>query len=288
MDLEKTFGKFLAPRNLVILAAVLSIAAALLFYLLLPGFPDFELVFTFLLFTPPCLAFLYADYARERRVREIEDALPSALFQLSSFPHLAPVEKLVDSISRSDYGPLSEEFAKASRQMKSGSSVREALQGISGRSGSLLLERTVSLLLLAQEGGSNVSRALREIAEESAKLSAISREIAASAALQKYTLLAAGAFIIPGVLGALFSATSSFSSTDFFQLGLVGSASSQAELRQAIHFGTQFYLIAFSLLAAAFVSLAEGSLRKSVVYAAFLLPCSLLVFSLASHAPLLG
>lgn len=280
MRLENSVVFF--KQNAVLFALLISITLAILLTAFFSSAPNFEFLFAFLLFSPPSLAFFYGDYLREKRLQEIESSLPTALFQISSFPPMAPIEKLVDSIAESNYGALSQEFLKASKQIRSGYSVKEALRGVSERSGSLLLERVVSLLLVAQEAGSDVSKALREIAEDVFKLSAISRETAAATALHKYTLIAAGAFIIPGVLGLLFSATSSFNTSSLAEFCLGSSKQAQQDLKQTIFFANQFYLIVFSLLSSSFISLTEGSSKKFVLYAAFLLPCSLLVFSIAS------
>ena len=167
--------------------------------------------------------------------------------------------------------------------MKSGFSVNTALDGVARRSGSPLLQRVCALLSLAHETGFVSSTALRQIAEDSLKLSSIARETAASSALQKYSLLAAGAFIIPLVAGLLISSTASLKTGGLGEFGFAaGSSGAAAGLREIIVLANQVYLAIFSLIASAVIAYSESLPKKTVLYAAFLLPCSLLVFALAS------
>ncbi|GEM_PF-1468203 len=285
MDLKKTLRN-LAANPHVALSLAVSALLALVFALFFASKPNSELLLVFLVASPPSLAVFYNDYLREKRTAQIEEALPSALFQLSSFSQNAPSESLVKAIASGGYGPLSAEFQKALRQMQSGLPPAQALQAIATRCNSLLLSRVVSLMVAAQESGGDASKAFRQVAQDAFKLSAIAKESAASATLQKYTLLAAGSAVIPLVLGMLFASTASFSSSSLFEFGLGQSVAHQTELRQTIFLSNQYYLAVFSLLASLLIAYSEGSPKKFVVYAAFLLPCSLLVFTLASGAKL--
>lgn len=285
MDFKKIFSQG-KQSQLLVSSLVLSAASAIAFALLFANAPNSELLLLFFVVSPPALAFFYHEYLREKRTSEIEQALPSALFQLSSFPQKAPIESLVRSIAEGGYGALSDEFSKAYRQMQSGVTPSQALQAAARRSNSMLLSRVICLLVAAQESGGDASKAFRQVAEDSFKLSSIARETAAAATLQKYTLLAAGAFIIPLVLGLLFASTSSFSTSSLFEFGVGQSSSHQSELRQTVFLANQYYLAVFSLLASLLIASVEGSPKKFVLYAAFLLPCSLLAFTLASGAKL--
>ena len=287
MSFQKISVKLKGNRKML-LALGFSIALVLGFALLLGISPNSQLLLAFIAVSPPCLVFFYNEYLREKRISQIEQALPSALFQLAAFPAKAPVEALVRSIAQGGYGELSAEFGQALRQIQSGLPPAQALDALARRCNSLLLARVVSLIVTAQESGGDASAAFRQVAQDSFKLSAIARETAASLTLQKYTLLTAGALIIPLVLGLLFASTSSFSSSSLSEFGLGQSVAAQAQMRQTVFLANQYYLAVFSLLASMLIAFSEGSPKKFVLYAAFLLPCSLLAFTLSAGAKLFG
>lgn len=282
----KTISQRVFSQGAFVPSLILSALLVLFFVLLFGIAANSELPLIFLAVMPPALAFFYQDYLREKRTAQIEASLPSALFQLSSFPSKAPAQTLVRSIAQGGYGELSAEFTKALRQMESGLSPSQALSQVAKRSDSLLLSRVISLLIAAQQSGADASKSLRQVAEDSFKLSAIAKETSASLTLQKYTLLAAGAFIIPLVLGLLFASTASFSSSSLHEFGLGQSATQQAQMRQTVFMANQYYLAVFSLLASLLIASAQGSPKKFILYAAFIAPCSLLAFALAAGTKL--
>jgi pilus assembly protein TadC len=254
-----------------------------LFFLALQ-FAYLALVFLSTLLLPPLLLFFYWDYEREKRNREIDAALPSALLQAAAFPRRASMEKIFEAIASGGYGSLSEEFAIASRQVRAGASVKTALSNLVARNDSALLRRSVDLLLASYETGADLAPAFREVAEDAFELQAISRESAAAGALQKYTLLAGGALLVPGILSVLLGLVTSLGVSGFASFGAAEGAAASAALAQraavsgAVVLGTQVYLVLFAALAGAFVASAEGARRKAVLYFAFMAPCALLVF----------
>jgi len=260
------------PRKIVF-AAMLSLLAGILelLFLPLPEFYQISVFFVTVLF-PPLFVYFYGDYLKEKRVKEIEEALPKALFQIASFPKRASMEKIVESISESDYGALSEEFQKARRQIKSGISVAEAFEDMK-KSDSRLLNRAVALLSENYKSGSDLSKAFKEVAEDVFEMQAISREATASLALQKYTLLVGGCLLVPVILGILLNVVSSLE----FDLNPFGNAQ-ETELKEILIIANQFYLVVFAALASYFVALQEGRRKKTILYFALLAPTALLLF----------
>lgn len=265
-----------------VLAVLAGFALAAGFLAFFSSSPNALLVCVFLFVSPVFAASFLESYTREKRQRELEDALPAAIFQLASFPKGAPVEKMVESVAANCKGALGAEFAMALRQLKSGLPVGEVLAGLARRNQSRLLRHVVSLLQSSQQEGSNVGPALRQAAEDAYKLSSISREVSASLALHKYTLLLASALIVPGVLGTLISVTTPFAQGNYGGLGIGGSAQVQQGLRDAILLSSQLYLAILAVLCSLFVAFSEGNARKAALYAAFLVPCSLVVFAVVS------
>lgn len=226
---------------------------------------------------------LLEEYAVAVRSRALEQALAHALFHIASLPRATPVEKLVEEIARGGYGELSKEFAQAKSQMIAGASVREALLAIGQRSNSQFVQRCMELLSSSYDIGSDLSTAFKELAEDAFDQLALAREQAAQAALQKYTVLAASAFIVPLILGLLLNVIASLDSTlssQVFAEFLDSSAFEREQMRNAIALGSRAYLFAFALLASAFTAFTEGKRFKILPYFLALAALSQIVFTL--------
>lgn len=264
------------------LAAASFVAALLELIFVKTSFVYLALLFFSTLVFPSLLLFFYLDYLREKKRREIEAALPAALLQAASFPKRASIEEIISSISRAGYGALSQEFARAEKQIQAGASVDDALARIAGRNDSLLLNHAVSLLVDAYKSGADLTNAFREVAEDVFELQALVKENASAMTLQKYTLLFGGGAIVPLVLGLLLNVVSSLDIVGVKELfGSAAGVASRKALTETILLGNQVYLAVFAGVASIFVASAEASPRKAILYFAFLLPLSLAVFLLA-------
>ncbi|HIH20141.1 TPA: type II secretion system F family protein [Candidatus Micrarchaeota archaeon] len=257
-----------------------SASAAEAFYFNAPVFFK-TLVVVSTAFMPFVLYVFYKDYQIEKRQAEIEAALPSALFQIASFPSGSPFERMLESIGKSDFGPLGKEFAFALRQVRAGHSLREALLQIKQRNSSPLLHKACGLLLKAYASGSDASGMFKQIAEDVYSLQEISRETAASLALQKYTLLAGGSILVPLVLASLYNISSSLSQ-DF--AGNLLDLPSNPGLQETVFWANQLYLGVFALVAGVFIARMESKPGKAVLYFAFMAVVSLILFNLLQGA----
>ncbi|MFH0922460.1 MAG: type II secretion system F family protein [Candidatus Micrarchaeota archaeon] len=272
---------------LIISAASLCAGVVELLFFQMP-FAYQALLFFITLAFPPLLYYFYSDYAESKRQLEIEEQLPAALFQIASFPKRAPMERMLESVAKSDFGPLSEEFAKALKQIRSGLPVSQALDQLRLRNNSLLLNRAVSLLLSAYKSGADLSQAFKEVAEDVFQLQSLVKERRGALALQKYTLIAASAFLVPAILGLLLNIVSSLQSAFSPEtLGMSAVNSAQA-LLDAVVLGNHVYLGFLAIISSVFIASSEGDIKKSVLYVSALLPVSFLVFSLVRGAGIIG
>lgn len=282
--LDELSGLQEKKRRALLLVAVASVVLGLFeLFLLRLAFAELALVFLATLLLPPLLLWFYWDYEREKRLAEINAALPAALLQAAAFPRRASMEKIIGALASGGHGALSEEFRVASKQIDSGASVKTALENLAARNPTVLVRRCTDLLVAAYDSGADLAPAFREVAEDAFDLQAISRENAAAGALQKYTLLAGGALFVPAILGVLLNLVASLGVGGAFSFGEEGAAA-QAALAQrtavqnAVVLGAQFYLVIFAALAGVFVASVEGAKRKAVLYFAFMAPLALLVF----------
>jgi archaellum biogenesis protein FlaJ (TadC family) len=270
-------------KRVVAVVFALSLALALVELLFLQG----ELLFTALVFFvtlvfPPLAVYYYFGFLESKRMHEIEDALPAALLQVASFPKRASMEKIISALAYSDYGALSSEFRIVEKQVNAGMAVIEAFEECAARNDSVLLNRALKLLANAYKSGADLSNAFREVAEDALELQAISKEARSAFALQKYTLLAGG-ILVPVTLGLLLNVVSGLSAGGLEEFTGTSAAARDA-LAAAILLGNQVYLTIFALAASAFIASSEGDLKKTVLYAAFLLPASLLLFNFVKSA----
>jgi len=274
-------------RTVVSAILAVSLVSALAEFFVFP--PDESLrhiLFFMILFFPPLVFYFYLDFLKSSRQRAIEDELPNALFQIASFPKRTSMEKMIDSVASSGYGPLSEEFAKARKLVASGTAVPEALDSVRRNNSSLLLNRAISLLIESYRSGTDLSFALKEVAEDVFELQALVKESSSALSLQKYTLLAASGILVPLILSLLLNTVSSLD----FSLGaaeassMVSSTPGRQALVASFVFSAQAYLVIFSAISSLFVALQEGNARRAVLYFAGLSPLALLVFNLVRTA----
>ena len=235
---------------------------------------------------PPVITFFYFGYVEAKRVREIEENLPAALFQIASFPRRTSMEKIMREIAKSDYGALSEEFTKAIRQIDAGSPVPAALDYMAAENNSLLLRRACALLAESYRTGADMSQAFKEVAEDIFELQALQKQTAAALSLQKYTLLAGGCILVPLILALLLNIVSSL------EFNLEGISSITPQQRQALLeatvFGAQAYLVVFAAISSLFIAVQESNKKKAVLYFTLLFPLALAVFHFTRSLPLLS
>ncbi|PIT85822.1 hypothetical protein COU36_01120 [Candidatus Micrarchaeota archaeon CG10_big_fil_rev_8_21_14_0_10_59_7] len=277
-ELAKIKWKAGLGKALAIVAGVSLLAGIAELFLLHPPFVYQVLLFFVTAAFPPLALYFYLGYLRSKRLKEIDDNLPSALFQMASFPRRTSAERMMESVAKSDYCALSEEFGKASKQVRAGMSVPKALEALHERNDSLLLGRAIALLQNSYESGSDMSGAFRAAAEDVFRLQALGREHASAMTMQKYTLFAGGAVLVPLILGLLLNIVSSL---DFASAGEFGvSAETHEALAEAIVLGEQVYMVVFAAIASVFIASNEGNAAKAVLYFAVSAPFALLVFAL--------
>ncbi len=218
---------------------------------------------------------MFDGYARARRVQDLEQNLPAARFRMSSLSAGAPFEALVGSAASAGLGEASRAFGRVSALLDAGFPARQALADAAADYDSEAFRRTASLLASLHDSGAALSNAVHRIAEDAFELQQLSQESAAVLSLQKYTLLAGAAVLVPFIFAALLQAGRSLAEAS------PGAAS--AALPQFVS-AAQVYLVVFACLSSSFVALSEGNLKKAVAYCCIIAPLSLLVFREAGGA----
>jgi hypothetical protein len=142
---------------------------------------------------------------------------------------------------------------------------------------SQLAERAFALLIVAYQSGADMHFALRETAQDIASFFALLRERSASLALQRYTILASSAILVPLILGTLVSSVPSMA----FQEGSNQSQQPVSPITVLLP-AAQFYLLACAALSALALGFLESDSKKSILYFAAIAPISQMLFAAAS------
>ncbi len=258
-------------KDLIIYLSVFSIViSAISLYL---GYSFLSLII-FL----PLIVYFVLLYKVEGRATEIEGFLPDALFQAASLEQGIPMEKIIDNLSSSGYKSLSDEFKIAFREIKTGSSVPDALNNLRERNPSNLLDRAVTLLIQCYKTGKEVQSAIRETADDVFEALSIVREREAILAMQKYTILFGGCIIVPIIIAFVLNIVSGLSYSEMEGFTKV-SEDQRIELLNAANEASKIYIIIYAFLASIFVATQEGKTRKFIVYFLIFSVISSLLFS---------
>ena len=98
--------------------------------------------------------------------------------------------------------------------------------------------------------------------------------------MQKYTLLIAGALIVPMVLGLVTKTVSGLNFGTLAELELGMPAAERIALLGAATFAGQVYIAEYVVIASVFVAFFESDMKKAAVYAAILLPLSMISYNI--------
>ncbi|VVB70314.1 Type II secretion system (T2SS), protein F [uncultured archaeon] len=109
----------------------------------------------------------YPHIAANNRSKEIDQVLPYALRQLATqIKAGVGFTKAIESIAKSNYGVLSEEFKIVSNDLKAGSSIESALTRLMNRTGSSGLKKVIIQIIRSMKTGGKLSDVISSIASD--------------------------------------------------------------------------------------------------------------------------
>ena len=268
-------------NKIMLLSAFLSMAACISLFLLGTDFLYITIIALLALFAPFLLLYLLNSYLKERLLLQKERLVPDLLLQASVFPPGTPVEKIIAYMGKQNFAALSKEFERAKEEIKKGSTVAAALQGIKQRNNSRVIDRAIDLLIQGYNSGADMSKIFRETASDLLETNAILRERNATLIVEKYTLLFAGGLIVPAVLGLLASMVVGMDFTAMEHLDFGIAAEERENILNMSMAANQIYIAEYAIIASLYIANQENEIRKSLLYGVLLLPLSFFVYNAA-------
>lgn len=207
----------------------------------------------------------YKQHQEDKKVENIEANLPDALMALSSLPAGARAERIFETMK--PYGELGNEFSTALKQIKSNVKAEDAINRLSERNNSYLLDQMCTALTSAIRSG-KIDR-LDAIAEHITKMFEVKRERESLLSIQKYTIFL-GAIVVPVVIRFSFNLTESF----------------RGMTERAIDFGVieniiPAYLVMYAMVSAYYLASIEEKKSRKIINFILIVILSNLVFYLA-------
>ena len=112
-----------------------------------------------------------------KRQSAIEEMIPDALHHMAVAVRTGLVlESVVQEISEADYGPLSLEFGRVTVEIRRGRPLKDALMAFANRSGSLTIQRSMTMILEGMESGGPIADILDEVSDDMRAVRQIQRE----------------------------------------------------------------------------------------------------------------
>ncbi|MFA5108338.1 MAG: type II secretion system F family protein [Candidatus Micrarchaeia archaeon] len=263
----KKYGVGLSPIFLTGASAALAAAGLLLGFAFAPAQ---TILFALAFASFPFLFYAYMQGKVVAKISLLESEL-SGMLLAGALEQKFSLEKMLEAAAKSSSPELCTQAGAALGQIKAGADPNLVLLKWAKQTPSLMLSRSLSLLMIGYKTGSNLQNALRCASQELMASFALARERAALLAVQNYTILASSALLVPAVLAisANFSSQilqiSNVASSDFaagfFDASKIGPSVSAAEMVIPIYLALNAFMAAF------FVSAMQGARQRFVIYA---------------------
>jgi hypothetical protein len=207
--------------------------------------------------------------------KKLENALVDEILRLSSLPRNNDIQTILKYLSRSRNKIISFEFKNIYNKIKKGHKLRHLFKDLKKKYSSDLLNQFLDLILFSTTTGTVSISDYKNVVKNFLKSKELIDERKAMLLMQKYTIIIAGGFIVPGILGIVISLINKLGGTvNLSSLGIVTSSS----LYSISYYCSIIYIVEYSIISSIYLSLLENNSKKSIIYLLFLLPVSLLMF----------
>lgn len=226
-------------------------------------------------------------YFKHKRIGGIEEQFPNFLRDIAEFKRSGmPLNSAIQSATRNDYGELTPEIKRMALELSWGVSFQKTLQKFSERVDSHLVERAISIIMVAQASGGEVTDVLETVSSDLRKLKEIEKE--RKSKLSVYTLTIYSIYlllllIIIMLMGSFVPSVPKIQAAGDFMGG-------SKETITEFEFRTLLFHV--SIIEAFFAGLisgdmGEGSVTSGVKHSIILVLITVLAFQLVPPSPAL-
>jgi len=264
------------------------VSEMLLFYLFL-----WTVVFAFFFLFSWMVIYVYLDMRIYKRTKELEEVLPDFL-QLASANISAgmPIDRALWFAVRPNFGILAKEIEEVAKATLAGEELRDSLLKFTDKYDSLVLKRSISILLEGIDAGGEIAELLDKIAQNIEETKIMKKEMSASvmtyaifitfaSVVMAPILFALATQLLHIIIGITSTLDLSAMSSSFFTINLSSSPETVTNF-------TRFcllMLIVSSTMSAAIVSvIRNGNVKDGVRNIPIFIVVSLTIYFLASWA----
>ncbi len=228
------------------------------------------------------LYILFKKYKRNKQKQKLELALLDEVLVLSSQPRTNDLKQLLYKLSNSNHKIVSKEFKIILKKIEDGHNVKSVFQIFSKKYNSEIIDQFLDLLYTSVTTGTVTVNDYRSFANNFLRSKQLLDERNSALLIQKYTIIFAGGFIVPGILGVVISLVKKLTGTIDLTLISQSQLISNSSLFTVCYYCSIIYIIEYVIISSIYLSMLESDLRKTIVYLIFLMPVASLLFFIGS------
>jgi len=215
---------------------------------------------------------IFKKYYFSIEKKKLENALVDEILKISSLPKSNDLKVILERLSKSKNQIISQNFYDVLNKINKGQNPKDVFETLKHKYTSDILNRFLDLIYLSTTTGTISFQDYKSVANNFIKTKQVLDERTSNLLMQKYTILFASGFIVPGILGIVISLVKSLISS-ISQTG--------TSLYTVTYYCVIIYILEYVFISSFYLSILEENKRKFIIYLLILLPVSLLIFFLS-------
>lgn len=185
------------------------------------------------------------------------------------------VEAALKEVASAGYGPISIDLRSMLRQINEGKTFEDAFIGFGKKTESLIVQRSINVIVSAKRTGGGLVEALSSISDDMRENLRLHKERRAKTMVQVLFIIIASNFVAPFIFGLVAGI--------ILFLAQIAGGETPALFETLIFYFKGYLIISalFSALAASLIR--EGNVTKTVIYAPLLLLIAYVIFILVHY-----